>query len=556
MDMKKIVYAFVCLTGLLTMASCSKETIDSEPVQYAGPEIIYGYNVNITQVVNRLYTYVPGGHNRLGGNSMVASATDEAVHAARGSEAERWGTGLWGTTPSTIRDDDFARTYEGIRATFVYSEEIHPNIIDGVMNQAERDSHLGQALFIRALLNFELLKRYGGYPIVNQALQADESLNIPKSSYDECVKYISDLCDEAQGLLKVSYPAAGDFGRATKGAAMALKARLLLYAASPLNNPNGDLAKWKAAAVAADAVIKTNQYALYTTGAGYSAFFNTLSGNKEIIFSKIEANTNTLERLNGPVSISGGESGTNPTLDLVNAYERIDGTPFDWNNATHAANPFADRDPRFAKSILYNGSTWMNGGATNVIETFEGGEDMNGSKATRTGFYLRKFLNINARWLAPTGVANHSFPLFRYGEVLLNYAEAMNEAFGPDDPGTFGLTARQALAQIRTRAGLTANQTVPSATDKASMREAIRHERRIELAFEEHRHLDLRRWKTAETVLNQPVHGLKIVKNGNGTFTYTPEVVEQRVFQAKMYLYPFPQAEISRNSSLIQNTGW
>jgi hypothetical protein len=132
----------------------------------------------------------------------------------------------------------------------------------------------------------------------------------------------------------------------------------------------------------------------------------------------------------------------------------------------------------------------------------------------------------------------------------------MNEAVGPDNPGTYGMTARQALTLIRTRAGLTANQSVPSANNQASMRTAIRNERRIELAFEEHRHIDLRRWKIAEQVLTQPVSGLRVVKNTNGTFTYTPEVVEQRVFQSKMYFYPFPQDEIGRNSSLIQNTGW
>ena len=153
-DMKKIIYAFACLTGLLTMASCSKETIDSKPVEYTDARIIYGQSVNIIEAVNRLYTYVPEGHNRLGGNSMVASATDEAVHAVRGSEAERWGTGLWGTTATTLRDDDFARTYEGIRSTYVYSEEIHPNIIDAVMTKPNRGANYGQVLFIRALLNF------------------------------------------------------------------------------------------------------------------------------------------------------------------------------------------------------------------------------------------------------------------------------------------------------------------------------------------------------------------------------------------------------------------
>ncbi len=539
------------MATIAILAACSKEDINSEPVQYVQSDKIYGNSLNISQTVNRLYTYVPTGYNRLGRNSMVAAATDEAVQGPRNSEAELWGAGFWGTTPLTLHDDSFGESYVGIRATYVYSDEIHPNIIDAVMSKSDRDIQYGQVLFIRALLNFELLKRYGGYPIVKSLLKADDNLNIPKNSYDECVQYISALCDEATVLLPATY-ATADFGRATKGAAMSLKARLLLYAASPLNNTAGTVSKWQAAATASAAVINLKTYSLYTAGTGYEAFFSTLAGNSEIIFLKNEVPSNTIERLNGPVSLAGGEGGTNPTLDLVNAYERIDGTPFNWNDPAQAANPFLNRDPRFAKSILYNGVSWM--GTT--IETFDGGKDKIGTKATRTGFYLRKFLVASARWTAPIGTANHSFPLFRYGEVLLNYAEAMNEAVGPDNPGTFGLTARQALAMIRTRAGLTANQSVPLANDQSKMRTAIRNERRIELAFEEHRHMDLRRWKTAEQVLNQPVSGLKIVKNANGSFSYTPQVVEQRVFQAKMYLYPFPQSEIGRNSSLVQNTGW
>jgi len=552
--MKKILYAIACLITI-GIASCSKEDINSEPVQNVQGDKIYGNSLHVSQAVNRLYSYVPLGYNRLSGSSMVASATDEAVHANRGSEAELWGTGLWGPTSFTLRDDDFNKTYEGIRVTFVYTEEIHPNIIDAVMTKANRDLQLGQVLFMRALLNFELLKRYGGYPIVDKLLKPGDDLNISKKSYDECVQYISALCDESLALLPVIY-ATADFGRATKGAAMALKARMLLYAASPLHNTANSITKWQDAAAASAAIINFNSggkvYNLYTAGTGYDAFFNVHTANPEIIFLRNAGLSNTIERQNGPVSLTGGEGGTNPTLDLVNAYERIDGTPFSWSNPTHAANPFENRDPRLGKSILTNGASWM--GTT--IETFDGGKDKVGARATRTGFYLRKFLSPSARWTPPIGTALHSFPLFRYGEVLLNYAEAMNEAVGPDNPGTYGMTARQALTLIRTRAGLTANQSVPSANNQASMRTAIRNERRIELAFEEHRHIDLRRWKIAEQVLTQPVSGLRVVKNTNGTFTYTPEVVEQRVFQSKMYFYPFPQDEIGRNSSLIQNTGW
>jgi Flp pilus assembly CpaE family ATPase len=155
--------------------------------------------------------------------------------------------------------------------------------------------------------------------LVKTQLKAGDIINIPKSSYTECVTYIADLCDQAQALLTTAPPTVGDFGRATKGAAMALKARLLLYAASPLNNTNNDVAKWKAAADAASVVVKTNTYSLLSAagGAGYASFFTTIASNPEIIFSRLDVNSNVYERLNGLPSISTGLGGTCPSLNLV-----------------------------------------------------------------------------------------------------------------------------------------------------------------------------------------------------------------------------------------------
>lgn len=567
--MKNLIYTFVLLT-LVMFSSCSKETIDVLPHDFAQARVIVADSAKIVQFVNNIYSLMPVGYNRLSGSSMVASATDEAVHAVRGSGAELWGTGSWG--PSALYDNTFSNCYTGIRRSFDYEEQIKPLIQDFVLTPAGQDLLLGQVLFLRALYNFELLKRFGGYPIVLKALQVTDDLNIPRSTYDESVKYISDLCDQAAALLPVSH-ATTQLGRATKGAALALKARMLLYSASPLfNDPSKtadnvehgayDATKWASAAAASAAVInlKNGAAAAYTLYAAYDAFFYTLNPNTEIILSQMTAANNTVESLNGPVGITGGGGGTCPSLDLVNDYEMKTGIPFDWNNPVHAAAPFTLRDPRFDKSILYNGATWIKGW---VLQTYEGGLDKVGTKATRTSFYLRKFLNVAASWNAPAATTYHCFPLFRYGEVLLNYAEAMNEAYGPDvDPQAFGMTARAAITLIRNRAGLTANKDflvttaanyVPTG-DQAKMRSAIHHERRIELAFEEHRYLDLRRWKTDIQTMTQPVHGLTIIKTG-ATYTYTPIVVEQRAFDPKMYLYPFPQDEINRNSSLVQNTG-
>jgi len=549
--------------------SCSDETIGSDRTGVVLPHIIYNDSTRINQVIITLYSHLPYGFNRLDGTSMVASATDEAVHAVSGSEAQSWGEGSWDAT--AIRDNTFSWCYQGIRRTLVFEEELYPYIPNIVLSERGRKQLLAQAYFIRAYCNAELLKRFGGYPLVKHVLSVDEDLNIPRNTYDECVDYIVGLCDEAAQDLPLSYPDSW-LGRATKGAALALKARVLLYAASPLFNdqakPNNDLEhgayntdKWEKAAQAAAEVINlkngaNNVYALF---AQYDAFFNTLAGNNEIIISRLQTQTNdnNLERQNGPSGYTGGEGGTCPTWEMASAYGMIDGTPFDWNNPAHAADPFAGRDPRFEKSILYNGAPWMHG---RTIETYEGGMDKVGDRATPTSFYLRKFLSASAQWNNPTGTAIHHFPLIRYGEILLDYAEAMNEAYGPDDAQSYGMTAREAVRWIRARAGLTGNTdlsgSVPAA-DKTAMREAIRHERRIELAFEEHRHLDVRRWKIAETVLNRPVSGLSIEKNGD-SYTCTPQPnVQNRVFDAsKMYLYPFPQTEIGRNKNLVQNTNW
>lgn len=573
--MKKLKsFIITCVCGIVGwgLSSCSDETINDTPVTFIPARIICGDSVKIVQYVNNVYTFLPNGYNSFDNNtSMLAASTDEAVHAVVGSDMEKWGSGSWNST--SLYDNPLSACYTGIRRSFIFEEELLPLIDDNVMSEVGQKLCLGQILFLRAFYNFEMLKRFGGYPLVKKVLSTKDNLNIPRNTYDECADYITGLCDQAADLLPMSH-ATNQLGRATKGAALALKARVLLYAASPLFNDvtkaedalehgKYDVSKWEKAATAAAAVINLKNtngnpiYSLYTSGGGYSDFFYVLNANNEIILSKMTSPSNTVERLNGPVSITNGQGGTCPTLNLVNDYEMITGEAFDWNNPVQAASPFANRDPRFEKSILYNGSTWMN---KMTIETFKGGKDLVGVNATRTGFYMRKFCNINATWNAPTGTTPHCFPLLRYGEVLLNYAESMNEAYGPDvDPKRYGMTAREAIALIRRRAGLTGNinlSVTVSSGNKDKMRDAIRHERRIELAFEEHRHLDLRRWKLAESILSQPVSGLIIEKKEDGTYTYTSRVVESRVFTSQMYLYPFPQTEISRNPNLVQNTGW
>ena len=219
------------------------------------------------------------------------------------------------------------------------------------------------------------------------------------------------------------------------------------------------------------------------------------------------------------------------------------------------ADPYTGRDARFGATVFYNNGTnaaanWLG----RTVETFEGGRDKpnNSSIQTKTGYYLRKFMGINTT-ATSYATQTHNFIHFRYAEILLNYAEALNEVGRVED----------AVAQvklIRARAGITAGANtrygIAAGITQAQMRDLIRNERRVELAFEEHRFWDVRRWKTAPQELNGPVFGMKITKNANGTFTYEKVQVGTLVFNEKLYLMPIPYDEITKNTNLEQNPGW
>lgn len=555
--MKNIKIFLLLIIGLFTIRCADK--ISDLPLNFNSIDIFYTDSVYVRQYVNNIYASLPTGYNRLSNSSMVACATDEAVQSSNSSGANNIAKGSWGATSNP--DNTWSTCYTGIRNSNIYLLKILPGIeAKTFKSQATLNALTGQVLFLRAMFHFELVKRFGGVPIITDIFDSNSETSIPRNTYDECIDFIVSQCDTAALLLPKAW-ATTELGRVTKGAAYALKSRALLYAASPLfNDPaqpddtwshgSYSAAKWQKAASAAHDVIALNVYSLY---ASYANFFITLTSNTEIILSRMATVNNNVEMWNGPSGFTGGMGGTGPSLNLVDAYEMANGTKFDWNNPAMAASPFTGRDPRFAASILYNRALWMN----DTIDTWVGGNDLGSAISTKTGFYMRKFLNTTAKWYGVKGTTYHCWPLFRYGEVLLNYAESMNEAYGPENDNGYGKTAKVAIEDIRKRAGLVPF-AIASGLTKDQMRDIIRHERQIELAFEEHRHLDVRRWKIAESTLGAPVYGLNITRNANKSFSYERVKVEDRVFSEKMYLYPIPQVEIDRNPALLtqQNPGW
>lgn len=568
---------FKSLIGLFVLFQFSCSYLEPEALSLTTRLDVINNFSNLTRLRNNMFTSMPEGYNAVG-NSSRASASDEAEDVNETEAVQDFNSGNWSIYSNP--DDAWARNYQGIRKTFDFSQAtdtitfIEFKIPDPV-TYAARVSNLkmwrAEAQFLRAFYYFELVKRYGGVPIVNRKIsistESDYLTSIKRNSYDECVKYIVSLCDSSiQGLpLRLSDIANADWGRPTVGAALALKARMLTYAASDLfnrpsnNNPlvgytdSRRIERWRIAAAANKAVLDLMPVAPYSFQSTYPALFQlkTLRSN-EVIFERRYGASNTFETLNYPIGYQNGRSGTCPTQNLVDAHEMRTGVPFDWRNPVHAADPYANRDPRLLMNVIVNNSVWK---GTNV-QLWEGGANAKPLfRASKTGYYLKKYVDETLN-LATSQTSAKQWIYFRLSEIYLNYAEAMNEAFGPNVPDTLKLTALQAINAVRTRTGV-AMPAVAATVTRDELRERIRNERRVELAFEDHRFWDVRRWMIGENTLGATIRGVRVTRETNGSFKYVPYDLEKRIFFEKMYLYPIPQPEIVKtNGNILQNPGW
>jgi hypothetical protein len=325
---------------------------------------------------------------------------------------------------------------------------------------------------------------------------------------------------------------------------MALKARTLLYAASPLHGSSQE--EWAQAAEAAHVIIDS---AWYSLDPNYSDAFNN-SQSSGLIMGRRHNPSNDFEAANFPIGYEGADPGTCPTQNLVNTYEMANGKDIDEEGSGYdPQNPYENRDPRLKQTVIVNNSMWKG----RNVEIWRGGVDgPPKDRATKTGYYLKKYLQESAS-MDPDNPASarHLWVYFRYAEVLLNYAEAMNEAYGPADAHGYTMTAVEAMNKVRTRAGLPAYE---GPMTKEAVREEIREERRVELAFENHRFWDIRRWEIGSQTTE--IKGMEITMNQDSTFTYDKVTIENRQWDPKMNLYPIPQSELYKNSNLEQNPDW
>ena len=588
--MKNKIYTLLVFVVLISNAC--KNPLDETPYDKYGSEFVFSEPKKAEEYVMRNYQVLPygssetNGFNRLeSGKSMIACISDEAMPNVPGSNVDNLTNGSWSPSSSNP-DSQWDVNYQYIRSINIGLENLY---LLPETSATLRKQFYGELIFLRAYAHFELIKRYGGIPIITKSLTLDDDLNIPRNTFKECVDFVVSQCDTAVKYLPTpDIASGGQLGRISTGVALALKSRMLLYAASDLYNGQGYdgstnnligygsylKSRWEDAAQAAAGVIGLGYYTLYmpsvitdaqtdaqvtTNGVkNYSDLFYTLTGNKELILIRTSAQGNTVEKKNVPVGYTNGQGTTNPSQQMVDAYGTLNGKSItDGTSGYSALNPYLNRDPRFNASIFYNSKSWSG----RNIETFTDGLDnkITATNATKTGYYLSKFMKNGIVISGTETKTYHCFPLIRYAEILLNYAEAMNEAYGPDvDPKGYGKTARAAVVALRSRVLRPKDAALLSVPvgDVAAMRIAIRNERCVELAFEDHRQIDVRRWKIAPQTIGQNLNGMKVTKVGSNFIYELMPNVATRVFEPKMYLYPIPQSEINKNKALFQNPLW
>ena len=556
---RKIKWIFFIVIMAVATNSCKKKLLDVYPSDALSDATVFT-DINVAnRVLTNIYGTLPNGFARRDQNpgdagwsrgmSAFAMAEDDAEANNLASSTHGLNQGVLPTTWA-YAEDIWVQNYAVIRKANSFMQKI--DAVPGDVNIKKRMK--AEARFLRAFCHAELVKCFGGVPLMLTAGTPEESI-IPRNSYDECVTQIVNDCDAAAADLPVVMPAS-DLGRATKVAALAVKARILLYYASPLNNTGNVTARWTAAAAAAKAVMAygpapgSGEYGLYPDY--YKLFIDKL-GNKEVIFARKFQNPSINPSdgarnkwyMSVPNVNDGAWGGFCPTQNLVDAYEMKNGKPInDPTSGYNPQSPYTNRDNRLDKSILHQGSVYKGG---IIIETYRGGNTNNTNRldSSKTGYGLLKMVDTSKYGAA--GNADNDWIFIRYAEVLLIYAEAQNEGTGAD------ASVYDAMNQVRARAGQPA---LPAGLSQLAMRDAIRNERRVELSFEEHRFFDIRRWKLGLTYFKDPVRKVQIEKTSGGTLNYSYPKWEDRDYKDFQNFLPIPQSEIDKNGRLVQNTGY
>lgn len=586
--MKKYkIFTAILAAGLLF--SCTKQLDLPTDGRITMDQVFSDYN-RTRGYLNSCYGFSPAPY------MDRASFTDEAQDAddiTPGSRYIIWyGGNITSSTYSANSADGspWGRLYEGIRKCNVFIESIKTATV--YVTAAEKGAWTAQAHTLRALYYLQLIKRYGGVPILDKPLDIGHDFSKDKrATFAQVVKFILEDCDKA-----LSYPATRDgfswdiydnqYGIMTRAVAYAIKSEAVTYAASPLWS-DGTYSWAAATAINSEALsqclandyrlfnetpasnIAQNAYALYH----FSSSNDQRAKDKETIYQR-GVQMQIWRWAGMPTNPGMDRTGPSPTQDLVDSYEMANGeAPITSyadasklvpivNSASgyDEANPYNGRDPRFYASIYYNGAVrYLDQPNGKKVETFLGGSEEISEinrKNTRTGYYLRKFNNYKS---GQNNDADGAIRLFRLAELYLNFAESAYQSVGPDvavTKGGFSMSAREAVSVVRARAGMPA---FPTGMSKEAFEKKYRNERRIEFAFEEHRFFDVRRWKILDQT-DKFVTGMRITKTGSNLTYERFKFTDRNCSSTKYLMYPIDPNEVSKIVGLSgvnwQNPGW
>jgi hypothetical protein len=575
------------------------------------PAVMTSWNGNTLNRDDNSWGVIMGQSEQMEGSLRPLEMSDEAMYNF-GGQSDFNTLKRWGYQVNDTYFQWWGNAYYQIRNLNNFIDKIESSPVK------EKEEYKGEARFLRAFCYFAMVKRYGGVPIIKevQDINADSTVLYPKrNSEQECYDFIISECQQAAEELPVTNVA----GRATKYAAYSLISRAALFAGSiaefgtqQLNGllgfPKSDANKYYQLCVdACKKIIDSGKYALYNQES------DKVQNFKDIFLVKDNCEAIFVKRHSGPDFQAGGSdlwswdmcecphpnvwnvgNYDSPYVDFVEAFERKDGTPGnidrDPNKSYTMDELFGDRDPRFKASVWTNGDVWANadGGVcfgNNHIDMHRGIMKPNGTivnsrfgsyktipaigeqlsriaefNLLHTGFGVMKYLDPKGDDMSWFCTSTTDYLIFRYAEILLNYAEASFELGNAGD-------ALQAINQIRSRAGIANLSSVT--------RDEIRNERRVELAFENHRYWDLRRWRVAVKTLTTYHTGLTYVldpssildSNGKIISGATPKFFlrfnekvdganENPVFPEKNYYWPIGNSRIAQNHNLVENPGY
>ncbi|MEJ5962197.1 RagB/SusD family nutrient uptake outer membrane protein [Pedobacter immunditicola] len=563
--LRKNFIILICIS-LFLLVSCKKDYLERTPSDFISVDEVFNNINNAEAFLNNAYNTLPNFQEftDYGGRYNLGGGTDEMrFHGYNARTPYDFNNGNWNAVsfPMQQKWADFYGTIRRLNMFLANFNSIPEEVNSG--SSSERKKRMeGEAYGLRAYYYFQLFKMWGGVPIVDELLDPNsgEEFLLKRNTEEEVIAFIKSDIAKAVAILPEKHEDDSNYGRVTANGCRALLSEVSLFFASPLWNQASDNTRWQVAAKdakeALDLAISSGHILSKGTVSGkqgYERIFLEMT-NSEVIWARQDpggTESHLLDFYNGTQGTNGWYA--NGVLqEMVDSYEMTNGEiavlGYDENNNQiinpaanyNPNNPYANRDPRFYQSVIFPFSGWKG----NTMDIRPGGKEDISNGVVRANYWVKKYTLESHNLYTGSGNAPRRFTIFRVAELYLNFAEAQNEAVGPDQ------SVYDAVNAIRSRVGM---PNLPAGLSQAAMRSRIRNERKVELAFEGSRFWDVRRWKIAEIVDNGPVH--RVVTDANLNFSYP--VVQTRVFDKnKHYLFPIPQIEIDKNPNMVQNPGW